>query len=224
VPSETYSTTPPPSRCPARPVPRCSARSTRSATHSACMPTVSPPSGCSTTRGPDRRGVGRPADEIVFTSGGTESVALAIWGGVRPIREIGDRVVTTAVEHPAVGGVLHTSRPTVRDRPRPGRRLRAGRSRRLRRRDPRTGHAARVDPAREPRDGTMQPIAEAGRLCRQAGVLFHTDACQTVGRLPVDTSALEVDLLSLSATSSAGRRGSEPSTSGAVCPSPPTVR
>ncbi|MGE5460435.1 MAG: aminotransferase class V-fold PLP-dependent enzyme, partial [Solirubrobacterales bacterium] len=47
-------------------------------------------------------------DEIVFTSGGTESVALAIWGGVRPVREIGHRIVTSAIEHPAVGGVLHT--------------------------------------------------------------------------------------------------------------------
>src|SRR4029450_10802 len=45
-------------------------------------------------------------DEIVFTSGGTESVALAIWGGVRPVRELGTRIVTTTVEHPAGGGVL----------------------------------------------------------------------------------------------------------------------
>ena len=52
--------------------------------------------------------LGAQPDEIVFTSGGTESVALAIWGGVRPVREIGHRIVTTTVEHPAVGGVLHT--------------------------------------------------------------------------------------------------------------------
>ncbi|HEX5937339.1 MAG TPA: aminotransferase class V-fold PLP-dependent enzyme, partial [Actinomycetota bacterium] len=52
--------------------------------------------------------VGAQPDEIVFTSGGTEAVALAIWGGVRPIRELGHRIVTTTVEHPAVGGVLTT--------------------------------------------------------------------------------------------------------------------
>jgi cysteine desulfurase len=46
--------------------------------------------------------------------------------------------------------------------------------------------------------GTIQPIAECARLCREAGVLFHTDACQTVGHLPVDAVALEVDLLSVS--------------------------
>ena len=49
--------------------------------------------------------MGAQPDEIVFTSGGTESVALAIWGGVRAMRELGTRVVVGAVEHPAVGGV-----------------------------------------------------------------------------------------------------------------------
>ena len=138
-------------------------------------------------------------DEIVFTSGGTESVALAIWGGVRPIREIGHRIVTTTVEHPAVGGVLHTLETDGFETvlvP--------------------VDASGQVDLdvfAAEIREsgtllaslqhanhevGTMQPIAEAARLCREAGVLFHTDACQTVGRLPVDVSALDVDLLSLS--------------------------
>src|SRR5205085_474881 len=47
--------------------------------------------------------------------------------------------------------------------------------------------------------GTIQPIAEAARTAKAAGVRFHTDACQTVARLPVDVRALEIDLLSLSA-------------------------
>src|SRR5215470_6334509 len=51
--------------------------------------------------------VGAQADEIVFTSGGTESVSLAIWGGVRALRELGSRIVVSAVEHPAVGGICH---------------------------------------------------------------------------------------------------------------------
>jgi cysteine desulfurase len=51
--------------------------------------------------------LGAQPDEIVFTSGGTESVALAIWGGVRAVRELGARLVVSAVEHPAVGGVCH---------------------------------------------------------------------------------------------------------------------
>ena len=49
--------------------------------------------------------LGAQPDEIVFTSGGTESVALAVWGAVRAMRELGNRIVVSAVEHPAVGGV-----------------------------------------------------------------------------------------------------------------------
>lgn len=145
------------------------------------------------------RALGAQPDEIVFTSGGTESVALAIWGGVRPIREIGSRVVTTTVEHPSVGGVLYTLETDgfesvllpvdgngtldldafAAEVRRPGTLL------------------ASVHHANH-EVGTMQPIAEAARLCRQAGVLFHTDACQTVGHLPVNAKALDVDLLSIS--------------------------
>jgi cysteine desulfurase len=46
--------------------------------------------------------------------------------------------------------------------------------------------------------GTMQPVAEAARLAHESGVIFHSDACQTAGRLPVDAGALGVDLLSIS--------------------------
>ncbi|HEX6230699.1 MAG TPA: cysteine desulfurase family protein [Actinomycetota bacterium] len=143
--------------------------------------------------------IGAQPDEIVFTSGGTESVALAIWGGVRPVREIGTRIVTSTVEHPAVGGVLHTLETDGFESvlvPVDEHGLvdldafvAAARTR---------GTLLASLQHANHEVGTIQPVAQAAALCREAGVLFHTDACQTVGRLPVDARAQDVDLLSLS--------------------------
>jgi len=143
--------------------------------------------------------LGAQPDEIVFTSGGTESVALAIWGGVRPVRELGTRIVTTTIEHPAVGGVLHTLETdgfesVLVEVDRNGSIDLDAFAAEIRR--PGTLLASVHHANHEV--GTIQPIAECARVCREAGVLFHTDACQTVGHLPVDAPALGVDLLSIS--------------------------
>jgi cysteine desulfurase len=144
-------------------------------------------------------GIGAQSDEIVFTSGGTEAVSLAIWGGVRAQRELGTRIVVGALEHPSVGGVCHVLEsdgfevvlvPADAD----GRIDLDRFAAEIRR--PGTLLASLQHANHEL--GTIQQIGEAARLARETRVRFHTDACQTVGRLPVDVEALGVDLLSLS--------------------------
>lgn len=138
-------------------------------------------------------------DEIVFTSGGTESVALGIRGGAVAARRAGSRVVVGGIEHPSVTGAavsLASEGAEVIEVPVDAEgRVDVDRfAAELRK--PGTTIASLQHANHE--IGTIQPVAEIARLAREAGVLLHCDACQTVGRLPVDVRALGVDLLSIS--------------------------
>jgi cysteine desulfurase len=138
----------------------------------------------------------RPA-EVVFTSGGTESNNHAIGGVARALRDRGRHIVTTAVEHPAVLEVC-------RDLEKQGFSLTVVPVDSRGRVD-----ADRVAAAFRPDTilvsvmhannevGTVQPVAEIAALAHQRGILVHTDAAQSIGKIPVNVDALGVDLLSL---------------------------
>jgi cysteine desulfurase len=134
--------------------------------------------------------LGAEPDEIVFTSGGTESDALALTGVLRGSRA---HVVTTSIEHPAVSRTLVALPLELTVVP-------AGRSGRVE--SERFRAALRDDTrlvsviAASNETGVVQPIDEIGRAARSRGALFHTDAVQAIGRVPVDLA--HVDLLSLS--------------------------
>ena len=151
--------------------------------------------------------VGAQPEEIVFTSGATESDNLAIRGAARSLAPRGCHVVTTAIEHPAV---LEPCRTLERE----GfevTRVEVGPDGVV---DPaRVAAALRADTvlvsvmAANNEIGTIQPVGEIGALSRDRSVVFHCDAVQALGRIPVDVAAWKVDLMSLSAHKVYGPKG-----------------
>ena len=139
----------------------------------------------------------RDPKEIVFTSGGTESINLALKGVAEMYREKGNHIVTTAIEQRAGLDVVQAARAAgLRgDLPRGGRRTAWSIPRRF---------AAAITAKTilisvmfaNNEIGTIQPIAEIGKLAKEKGVVFHTDATQAVGKVPVDVEAMGIDLLS----------------------------
>jgi cysteine desulfurase len=151
--------------------------------------------------------VGASADEIVFTSGATESDNLAVKGAARALAVKGRHIVTTAIEHSAV------LEPCV-SLEREGfevTRLAVGPSGIVAADD--VAAALRPDTvlvsvmAANNEVGTIQPVARIGALCRERGVVFHTDAVQALGRVPVGVEDWGADLLSLSAHKMYGPKG-----------------
>ena len=135
--------------------------------------------------------------EIVFTAGATEANNLAIKGVADAYREKGRHVVTQVTEHKSV---LDTCKRLERD----GWEItRLGVDRSGRASADEVAAAIRPDTVlvsimwANNETGTIQPVRQIGQLCRQRGVIFHTDATQAVGKVPVDVNADFVDLLSL---------------------------
>jgi cysteine desulfurase len=151
--------------------------------------------------------IGATPPEIVFTSGGTESDNMALRGVLRAGSGESDHIITSAIEHPAV---LETCKFLEQ-----------------------RGHEVtyvsvdvdgRINPSEVEeaiRDntrlisimhanneiGSIQPIAEVGAIAASHGVYMHTDAVQSVGKIPVDVAALNVDMLSISSHKMYGPKG-----------------
>jgi len=145
--------------------------------------------------------------EIVFTSGATESNNLAIKGVAEAYRPQGNHIVTMATEHSAVlDPIRHLERQgytaTVLP-PQPDGRLDLRALRAAIR--PETLLVSVMYANNE--IGVIQPVREIGSLCHEMGVLFHCDAAQALGKIPVDVDADGIDLMSLSAHKIYGPKG-----------------
>lgn len=151
--------------------------------------------------------IGATDKEIVFTSGATESNNLAILGVAEMYAEKGKHIITTPIEHKAVldtcqfleaKGYEITYLPVDKTGMVSAEQVR---------------QAIRPDTilvsvmAANNEIGTLNPIAEIGKVCKEKGVLFHTDAVQAVGKVPVDVNAMGIDLLSVTAHKIYGPKG-----------------
>ncbi len=151
--------------------------------------------------------VGATTKEIIFTSGATESDNLAIKGVAEMYREKGNHIITAVTEHKAVldtckrlekYGYRVTYLPVQKD-----------------------GLIDLDDLKRAMDDktilvtimaanneiGVLQPVMEIGKLCRERGVIFHTDAVQAIGKIPVDVNKQNIDVMSITGHKLYGPKG-----------------
>ncbi len=146
--------------------------------------------------------------EIVFTGGGSEGDNMILRGVARAYARKGRHIITSAVEHHAV---LHTLESMEKEGVAEVTVLPVDEYGRV--------TAAQVRDAIRPDTilvsvmfannevGTIMPVREIGAVCRAAGVLFHSDAVQAVGHVPVDVQAMQIDLLTLTAHKFHGPKG-----------------
>ena len=151
--------------------------------------------------------IGATAKEIIFTSGATESNNLAIKGIAEMYRERGNHIITEVTEHKAVldtckrlekSGYRVTYLPVKADGLVDLQELKAAI----------TDKTILVSIMYANNEiGVIQPVKEIGAICRERGVLFHTDGVQAVGKIPVNVNTDNIDVLSLSGHKVYGPKG-----------------
>ncbi len=162
-------------------------------------------------RGQVAKLIGATAKEIIFTSGATESNNLAIKGIAEMYRERGNHIITQATEHKAVldtckklekqGYVVTYLQPQA-----DGLISLDELKRAIVTEGPNKTILVTIMYANN-EIGVIQPIAEIGKICHEAGVLFHTDGVQAVGKIPVDVQKDQIDVMSLTAHKIYGPKG-----------------
>ena len=166
--------------------------------------------------------IGATTKEIILTSGATESDNLAIKGAVEMYREEGDHIITAVTEHKAVldtckrlekAGYRVTYLPVQKDglidlddlkRALDGKTI-DGKTIDDRTIDSKTILVTIMSANNE--IGVLQPIEEIGKLCRERGVIFHTDAAQSIGKMPIHVDKQNIDLMSIAGHKLYGPKG-----------------
>ncbi|MFC1522808.1 cysteine desulfurase NifS [Elusimicrobiota bacterium] len=151
--------------------------------------------------------LGAGPKEIIFTSGGTESNNLAIKGAAYALKDKGNHIITSAIEH-------HSVLNTCKNLERKGFAITYLPVDEYGILDPESARNAITDKtilitvmSANNEVGAIQPIADIGRIAREKGISFHTDAVQAVGKISVDVKKLNVDFLALSGHKLYGPKG-----------------